>query len=188
MRALRRMAGSRAQRIAVTIGIAAVAIVYLARIDSHAGATIVDITRHLSILVAGSALVLGVVQNVFQATRLWILLPSDRRLPWWAAVRAFTAGQLINNYVPARAGDVAKIALMKKEARAHTDRMNQSVAEPSVLRLAGTVLLADKIVDIGSLVLLLTLFTSMSAARIVPFPASMGRHGWWFLLAVATVG
>src|SRR5260370_29605650 len=98
------MAFSRAKRIAVTTGIAAVGIAYLARIDSRAGATILDITRHLSIRGVAAALTLGVVQNVLQATRLWILLPSDLRVTWCAAVRAFTAGQLINNYVPPRAG------------------------------------------------------------------------------------
>ncbi len=94
-----------------------------------------------------------------QSTRLWVLLPGPRRASWFDVFRAFNWGQLVNNYVPARAGDILKVALIRAVApdtrvgdeSANTPREPAAIARASAASIAGSVLIADKIADIGSL-------------------------------------
>jgi len=130
--------------------------VYLAVLATIPGHGVIEILGRFSAVVLVSALVLALLQNVFQATRLWILLPGATRLPWWSVVRSFSWGQVVNNFVPARAGDVLKIALVRQLAHGATtvSPAADSPGAPTIASVAGSVLIADKVVDIGSLFLL----------------------------------
>lgn len=127
------------------VAIVACAIVWLESPGGIHPAAILAALRRFPAWAIAAAVGLGLLQNLCQATRLWTLLPGDKRLPWWAVFRSFTWGQLVNNYVPGRAGDVVKIALIRDVSSGDT---------ASAARLAGGVLVADKIADVGALLLL----------------------------------
>jgi len=94
------------------------------------------------------ALVLLLVfcQLGLQAVRLWTILPRDVALTLGRTAYAFTLGEWLNIFTPARAGDALKVVLLNRAP---------SAAPPSLPKATGAVL-ADKIVDGGSLVLLCT--------------------------------
>lgn len=91
-------------------------------------------------------LLLVVSQLGFQAFRLWTILPRDVALTLGRTAYAFTLGEWCNIFTPARGGDALKVVLLNRAAGA---------ASPSLPKATGVVL-ADKIVDAGSLVLLCT--------------------------------
>ena len=90
------------------------------------------------------ALVLILVQVNAQGLRLWAILPRETSLSAGRVVGAFTAGEWANIFTPARAGDALKVVLMSRLPGAR---------RISVLQATGAVV-ADKIIDIGSLALL----------------------------------
>ncbi len=92
------------------------------------------------------ALLLVLSQSGFQAVRLWTILPRDVALTLGRTAYAFTLGEWCNIFTPARAGDALKVVLLNRAPGA---------APPSLAKATGVVL-ADKIVDGGSLVLLCT--------------------------------
>jgi uncharacterized membrane protein YbhN (UPF0104 family) len=96
--------------------------------------------------VATLAIVLLLVfcQLASQALRLWAILPRDVALTPTGTAYAFAVGEWVNIFTPARAGDALKVVLMSR-ARA--------AAPPSLSKATGA-MLADKIVDAGSLVVL----------------------------------
>jgi uncharacterized membrane protein YbhN (UPF0104 family) len=81
-----------------------------------------------------------------QAVRLWTILPRDVAVTLGRTAYAFTLGEWLNIFTPARAGDALKVVLLNRAP---------SAAPPSLPKAAGAVL-ADKIVDGGSLVSLCT--------------------------------
>ncbi|HET9707568.1 MAG TPA: lysylphosphatidylglycerol synthase transmembrane domain-containing protein [Gemmatimonadales bacterium] len=89
------------------------------------------------------ALLLCLCQFGCQALRLWVLIPRDVHVTLLRTTYAFAVGQWFNILVPARAGDAAKVILVNRNATTPT----------SVATVTGA-LFADKIVDVGSLVLL----------------------------------
>jgi len=92
----------------------------------------------------GLVLVLVLCQLSCQALRLWAILPRHGRLTVGQTAYAFTLGEWLNIFAPVRAGDALKVVLMSRTPGA---------AAPSLPKATGAVL-ADKIVDGGSLVLL----------------------------------
>lgn len=86
---------------------------------------------------------LAFFQVLFQASRLWaMLLAGEVTLTWLQVFRSFSLGQLINDFLPARAGDVAKVGLLKRTARDNA---------ASLARIAGGVFIADKLADVCGL-------------------------------------
>jgi uncharacterized membrane protein YbhN (UPF0104 family) len=82
----------------------------------------------------------------FQAVRLWTILPRDLPLPLGRTAHAFALGEWLNLFTPARGGDALKVVLLSRAAA--------TAGSPPSLPQATGVLLADKIVDAGSLGLL----------------------------------
>ena len=89
-------------------------------------------------------LLLVLCQLGLQAVRLWTILPRDVALTFGRTAYAFTLGEWLNIFTPARAGDALKVVLLNRAS---------SAAPLSLPKAAGAVL-ADKIVDGGSLALL----------------------------------
>jgi uncharacterized membrane protein YbhN (UPF0104 family) len=89
-------------------------------------------------------LLLALCQLGFQASRLWTILPRDVALTLGRTAYAFALGEWFNIFTPARAGDALKVVLLNRAPGA---------APPSLPKATGVVL-ADKIVDAGSLVLI----------------------------------
>jgi glycosyltransferase 2 family protein len=90
------------------------------------------------------ALLCVLCQLGFQACRLWAIIPRDVPLTLGRTAYAFTVGEWVNIFTPARAGDALKVVLMNRVAG----------VQPISLPKATGAVLADKIVDVGSLVLL----------------------------------
>jgi uncharacterized membrane protein YbhN (UPF0104 family) len=99
--------------------------------------------RHLppSSLAAAFAFVLA--QIACQGLRLWAVFPRRFAMGPGRVLHAFTLGEWLNMFVPARSGDAVKILLM------HQPRAG-SASLPAV---TGAVL-ADKVVDVASVVVL----------------------------------
>lgn len=91
-------------------------------------------------------LLLVLCQLGFQAVRLWTILPRGLALPLGQTVRAFALGEWLNLFTPARGGDALKVVMLSRAT-------GGTGPAPSLPQATG-VLLADKIVDAGSLALL----------------------------------
>ncbi|HLZ44191.1 MAG TPA: lysylphosphatidylglycerol synthase transmembrane domain-containing protein [Gemmatimonadales bacterium] len=89
----------------------------------------------------GAALLLVFGQVTCQALRLWAVIPRDRFISMPRAAYAFMLGEWTNMFTPARAGDALKVVLLNRGA---------SISLPQ----ATGAMLADKVVNIGSLILL----------------------------------
>jgi len=87
-------------------------------------------------------LILG--QVTFQALRMWAVIPRDTPLSVARIGYIFTVGDWTNIFVPARGGDALKVLLMTRAEGGH--RMSLTKATGAML--------ADKVVDIGTLILL----------------------------------
>jgi len=120
-------------------------------------------------------------QVAAQSLRLWAIVPGDVALPpgWVAA--AFMAGECANIVAPVRAGDALKVVLLTRVP---------GPTQIGTLRAAGAVL-ADKLVDLGSLVLLClvaglsTLIWTGGSARV---PGSLVVIGIAIAVPLAWVG
>ena len=91
-------------------------------------------------------LLLVLCQLAFQAVRLWTILPRGLALPLGQTAHAFALGEWLNLFTPARGGDAVKVVML-------TRATGGAGPAPSLPQATG-VLLADKIVDAGSLALL----------------------------------
>jgi uncharacterized membrane protein YbhN (UPF0104 family) len=96
----------------------------------------------LSALAGAFVMVLG--QLTVQSLRLWAVVPRDLALGPVRVAHAFVLGEWLNVFAPARTGDALKVVLIRRAS-------GQSLGGvPSAI---GAVL-ADKVVDVASLVLL----------------------------------
>jgi uncharacterized membrane protein YbhN (UPF0104 family) len=91
-----------------------------------------------------AALFCVLCQLGFQAARLRAIIPRNVALTLGRVAHAFAVGEWINIFTPARGGDALKVVLLNRAAG----------ADPISLPIATGAVLADKIVDAGSLVLL----------------------------------
>lgn len=115
------------------------------------------------------ALLLVLAQLGLQTLRLWAVIPRDAKLGLRRTARAYTLGELTNLVIPARAGDALKVALLSRGAEPRL----------GVPRAVGAVL-ADKVIDAGSLVLLCAAAGLVGVlragwpARLVSLPLALG--------------
>ncbi len=154
---------------------AAIAAVVLTHHD-QARAVWTTLTR-VPVSALATALSLVLCQVGLQAVRLWTIVPRDVPVTLGRVAYAFALGEWANIFAPARGGDALKVALLNR------------VAAPRVLTLgqATGAVLADKVVDAGSLVLLCGSMGAAalidSGARIrVPHPAIVAAVSFLLLL------
>lgn len=102
--------------------------------------------RHVPLITLAIAFSLILAQIVCQSLRLWAVVPRALALGVGLVAHAFVLGEWVNSLVPARAGDALKIVLIRR-----APGQDQGV---SGLSSATGVLVADKLVDIVSLLLL----------------------------------
>jgi uncharacterized membrane protein YbhN (UPF0104 family) len=117
--------------------------VYLAAHRDGARAILEQLGR-LPAVVLAAALASVLAQMAFQSLRLWAAVPAGLGLTMGRVLRAWALGEWLNIFVPARGGDALKAVLMARGV------------EPAGAGLpsATGALLADKLVDLASLVLL----------------------------------
>lgn len=105
---------------------------------------VIEFLERLSFLNLSVCLLLALLQVGFQSSRLWMMLAAAKApMSWLQVFKAFSFGQLINDFVPARAGDVAKVAFLKRVAH------DKSL---TLTKIAGSVFIADKFADICALI------------------------------------
>lgn len=116
------------------------------------------------------------LQNVFGILRLRSLFKSPISL--LRVAHAVTYGQLVNTFIPARAGDFLKIVLLKPPPE----------SSDGVSPMIGTgVILADKLVDIAALMLLI-LFSQSYLTPNFPFHLPSIKSVWLWTDVVLTIG
>lgn len=103
----------------------------------------------------GAALLLVLCQVACQAGRLWAILPRDVALSMARTAYAFTVGEWANIFTPARGGDALKIVLLNRV---------RGEAPFSLPKATGAIL-ADKVVDFGTLVVLAALSGATGVIR-----------------------
>lgn len=156
----------------VSIAILCLVVVVLAKHHHQARDLWTDLTRvPLSSLAV--ALLLCLCQFGCQALRLWVLIPRDVHVTLLRTAYAFAVGQWFNILVPARAGDAVKVILVNRNART-----------PTSVATATGALFADKIVDVGSLVLLCA---SLGMARLMRAAIDARLPGLRLLAATGVV-
>ena len=109
--------------------------------------------------VVGAAFAFVVLQNLFIVLRLWALLPARSGLSLFEVAHGVIYGQLVNTFVPARAGDVLKAVIFKKAGNSNV----------SLMTGAG-VIVADKLVDMAGLVVLIALSGAYATPELVWLP------------------
>ncbi len=88
---------------------------------------------------------LSVVATLFlRGLRWWILLSSGGPVPMGSALWASMAGQMVNNFVPARGGDLFRVAYIGRDAQisrmfALGTTLVEGVMDAAVVTLLGTV-------------------------------------------------
>lgn len=105
-------------------------------------------------------------QIVFMILRYWALVPGEHAPSLLRIAYAVSVGQAVNNFFPARAGDFIKAALLTRNPKAAFSRSAQVVPDDrrfTFLKAMGLVV-ADRIVDIGTLILLVI----FSGALMIP--------------------
>jgi len=133
-----------AVRLVVSAGLV-VALVFGVR-GVHLG----EVASRLSAFpVSGVALALGagLLQVLAQLVRLWSLFPRGARPRLSTVGRGFAWGQLLNMFLPARAGEVVKVVSI---ARAQPI---PGAPQPTMTQTTGAIL-ADKIVDLVTMLAL----------------------------------
>lgn len=132
----------------------------------------------LSPLSIAIAFILILAQVSAQALRMWAIIPRDTPLSVLRAGYVFTVGDFTNIFIPVRGGDALKVLLIH---RAESGRRIP-------LTTAAGAMLADKVVDIGTLILLCTfagflslLVTKMTAA-VPPLGLVLGVVGGLLVL------
>src|SRR5262249_47316868 len=128
----------------VTLPLVVVAVVFLG-LRHHGLPSVVTKVRSASPLALALVVGLSLVQVATGALRLWFVFPRVRRPTLVGVARAFSFGQLVNTYVPGRAGDAFKVASI---AREHEAQDAASIADTT------GALLAERGFDVASLVLL----------------------------------
>src|SRR5512146_2266242 len=126
--------------VAITAG---VAIAWLLRAGPrHAWAAMtatLEAARRVPPALVAAAFAFGILQNVMAILRLHVLARPPGS--WFETLRRLALPQLLNAIAPARAGDLAKLAVV--------------AAHAGVARAAGSVLVADKVADVAGGVLAL---------------------------------
>jgi uncharacterized membrane protein YbhN (UPF0104 family) len=100
--------------------------------------------RRLPRITLTVAFALILTQVVLQSLRLWAVVPRALALGVGRVVHAFMLGEWVNIFVPARTGDALKVVLIRRALDTGL----------SGLPSATGVVVADKLVDLASLVLL----------------------------------
>lgn len=103
-----------------------------------------------------AVLALSFLQAASGAIRLWFVFPRDKRPSLLTVTRAFTYGQLVNTYVPGRAGDAYKVLAITRADEG--EEVHGSAARRVSVADATGSLIADRGIDIASLLLLAAVF------------------------------
>jgi glycosyltransferase 2 family protein len=134
--------------VVVTFLVIGIGLIFISKtLHLEEGAVIEALIKFHPIYWVGS-LVAVVFQMIFQTHRLWVLFPGDAKLKWTHAARAFSYGQFLNTFGPSGAGDLLKVVLTRK----HKDRNGRQIEASEA---SAIVLVADKVADVGSVLLLI---------------------------------
>lgn len=111
-----------------------------------------ETVQRIGFFTAFIALFWILLQSLSQMLRLWCLFPREARLSFITIAKAFSVGQFLNSFLPARAGDIAKVVILTQSGG------------PAISHNTG-VIIADKIIDLMSLGLMVVLAGSLKHVR-----------------------
>ncbi|NJK47137.1 flippase-like domain-containing protein [Candidatus Gracilibacteria bacterium] len=149
--------------IVVTFLVIGIGLIFIFKtLHLEEGAIVEALTKFHPLYWLGS-LVAVVFQMIFQTHRLWVLFPGDAKLRWTHAARAFSYGQFINTFGPTGAGDLLKVVLTRK----HKDRHGRQIEASEA---SAIVLVADKVADVGSVLLLIGLALLQTSFQVPEVP------------------
>lgn len=126
-----------------TLAVLVILITFLVKQDIRFG-EIWETFSRLQLKFICLALLLNLLQGFFWILRPWPLVPKYSHLKLTLLAKAISVGQFLNSFLPARAGDVAKVYLL-------SDKNSSSRLSPS--SVIG-VLATDKLLDLLSVLLL----------------------------------
>jgi len=163
-------------RLALALIIMSSGLIWLVRNQRESLQKVLTVLPKFSIQCLIFVILLDCLQILFMAIRFWLLYPKDHQAPLQNVFSAMSMGQTLNAFLPARAGDVYKVAVLTpKPAR----------PDFTILTLTG-ILTADKLVDLTSFLVLIFAFGSYkeSSNSLTLF----GPNSWkWILLIIATL-
>lgn len=146
------------------------------RSGDMSGADFKDAIREVGWTGALAAFVLSGVQVFFIVCRFFLLIPADSRPGFFRVSYAIGFGQALNTFVPARLGDVAKVALLSGA---------KNSAQLPILTATGA-LIADRIIDIACLILLTTFSGAfLEAKESLPERGIPPIPGWVLPIVIA---
>jgi hypothetical protein len=126
-------------------------------------------------------------QILFMIFRYWALLPTEHSINIFRMAYAISAGQAVNCYFPARAGDFLKAALMTRDPKAaFSGQAPKGDFEGDDRRFtflkAMGLIVADRVVDVGTLILMVL----VSGALFIPadLVAKKEMPPTWVIIAI----
>jgi uncharacterized membrane protein YbhN (UPF0104 family) len=123
------------------------------------------------------ALLLVLIQVSLQSLRFWAVVPPEAGLSVLEAARIFTLGDWANLFAPARGGDVLKMVLMRRTEGDVNIRLSWATGA----------VLADKVIDVGSLVLVCVITGSLGLVYGWAGTASGSRPFSWAGAGIAAL-
>jgi uncharacterized membrane protein YbhN (UPF0104 family) len=151
--------------IVVTFLVIGIGLIFISKTLHLEEGTIVEALMKFHPIYWVGSLIAVVFQMIFQTHRLWVLFPGDAKLRWTHAARAFSYGQFINTFGPTGAGDLLKVVLTRK----HKDRQGRQIEASEA---SAIVLVADKVADVGSVLLLIGLALLQASFQVPEIPWS----------------
>jgi uncharacterized membrane protein YbhN (UPF0104 family) len=149
---------------AVVVGVIVGVVIGVGRIHP---ADVLHTLRRIELRTVVLATLAVVAQMLLIMSRLWFLFPSPR--PGWPRVAyGFSLGQVVNNFLPVRSGDVVKAVLISGRSKALAETIG--------------VLIADSVIDMAALTVLL-----LSVGPNGVIPVGSGRWSRLLLFAVVVV-
>lgn len=112
-------------------------------------AEVLQAFTRFSWMAISASFVLALLQCIVQGLRLWALLPKETQTSPLFLLRVFSLGQLANTFLPGRAGDIYKIVSLSQ-----SDGDRSQLRVHRIANAAGSVLIADKAIDIACLITL----------------------------------
>ena len=153
-------------RLMISVIVVLLFVAFLHENKSISSAAILHSLEKFGPLCVGIVLFFALAQILFMILRTWLLFPREGNLSLFNVAHAFSFGQLVNTFLPARAGDVLKAVIARRESAGGSlnGSSDKSRAQPLSLMTCAGVILADKFVDVGALLLLIL----VSGAILVP--------------------
>lgn len=129
-------------RLLMTVAVVGAAVIYLTGRKDFSRHELLGALADVSPLALLAVFLLSSAQILFMVERLWLLRPRSLKLSWFRGALGFVFGHAINQFFPARIGEALKVMIV-----------GGGVLPPNGYLMAAGLLVADHVIDLGTLVL-----------------------------------